>query len=459
MSKPPAQLYRCSSCDTQTTKWSGRCLECGQWGTLLTDDALPPGATIRTLSTSKPGIPVSFQSLAGDIKGRHLQTGLHLFDRLLGGGLVVGSVTLLGGEPGIGKSTLLAQLGILLCHQKGTVLYVTGEESPAQVGLRLQRLSPQIPSTFLFLDERLAETIAATIRDQRPTLVMVDSVQSLKTDLHPGEAGNPTQVKASAAILTEAAKETGVPVIFAGQVTKDGELAGPRLLEHLVDTVLMLEGDRYQLFRLLRVIKHRFGSTDESALLTMKEAGLEEVLDPSAALIDHRPTGVPGTIISCLSQGSRPLLIELQALVNPSGYGTPTRRSTGIDTNRLSLLLAVLSRHGNFRFSEQDVFVNAVGGVDVREPSADLALLLVIASAYRQIPIAPDVAAWGEVGLSGEIRPIPQEGRRLKEAARLGLKTILVPAHQKMDVQEGVRIIPCKDLGSALAALQLTHPS
>lgn len=459
MPKAPTQVYACTKCGSQTSKWSGRCLECGQWGTLVEEAG--GGAEVssaRPSSSHKAAKTTSFQSLDTATQAPRTQTLLPAVDRLLGGGLVQGSVTLLGGEPGIGKSTLLAQLSILLSHTKQTVLYVTGEESPIQVGLRLKRLTTEdLPACLEFLDETDAGTIAATIYEKKPALVIVDSIQSMRTAAAQGEAGNPTQLKASAALLNEAAKDSGTSLILVGQVTKDGDLAGPRLLEHLVDTVMMLEGDRYQTFRLLRVVKHRFGATEESALLTMTEKGLEEVTDPSAALIAHRPISVPGTVITCLTQGSRPLLLELQALVNPSGYGTPSRRATGIDTNRLSLLLAVLARHGNFRFSEQDVFVNAVGGVDIKEPSADLALILAIASAYRQIPIAPDVAAWGEVGLSGEIRPVPQATIRLKEAARLGFKTILIPGHQKTTAPEGVRVVSCTSIREAIDFLKLTH--
>lgn len=456
MSKSPSLLYACSKCGAQTTKWSGRCQECGQWGTLAEEaDGVPPQR--NAAATQKPGKATSFQSLNTASQVPRLTTDVPAFDRLLGGGLVAGSVSLLGGEPGIGKSTLLAQLGLSLSKKEKHVLYVTGEESPVQVALRLQRLAEQIPATFTFLDETDAGTIAATIYDQKPTLVIVDSIQSIRTSAAQGEPGNPTQIKASAALLNEAAKDSGTSLILVGQVTKDGDLAGPRLLEHLVDTVMMLEGDRYQTFRLLRVVKHRFGATEESALLHMTEKGLEEVLDPSAALIAHRPERVSGTIITCLTQGSRPLLLELQALVNPSGYGTPTRRTTGIDTNRLSLLLAVLSRHGSFRFSEQDVFANAVGGVDIKEPSADLALALAIASAYRQIAIPSDVAAWGEIGLSGEIRPVPQASLRLKEASRLGFKTVFIPAHQTVQAPTGVQVISCESIQSALQALGLIN--
>ena len=439
-------MFVCTKCDAPFSKWSGQCTECSTWGTLVEASDSTAYARPRLNGTAiKPGKTESFSTIANQ-QQEYQKTGLTAWDRILSGGLVEGSVTLLGGEPGIGKSTLLAQLALKLSEipqpplsrgqgsdppDKGDtgglsgVLYVTGEESPSQVARRLKRLSPTIPSSLAFLDQTHAEVVAATIADTKPALTIVDSIQSMRVADVTGEAGNPNQVRASAAIIAEAAKRSHAPVILVGQVTKEGELAGPRLLEHLVDTVLMMEGDRNQVFRVLRVVKHRFGATDELAVFEMMEHGLQEVVDPSSALVAHRPKNTSGSIVSTLSQGSRVFLIEIQALVTPAGYGTPTRRVTGIDPGRLSLLLAVLGRRAGVNLSDQDVFVNVVGGVDAREPGIDLAICLALASAKYDIPLPIDLAAWGEVGLSGEIRPVPNQTGRIKESHRLGYKNVI----------------------------------
>ncbi|MBP7133925.1 DNA repair protein RadA [Patescibacteria group bacterium] len=451
MAKTPIPLFCCLKCDTQLLKWSGQCPECGAWGSVKDIDGAAPGvaapAPTRT-SGSKPGAVQAFRSLTSAQHAHHKPTGLAYWDRVLSGGIVPGSVTLLGGEPGIGKSTLLAQLAILFAKAGGTVLYVTGEESPAQVLNRLTRLQSDVSPNLQFLDDTRAETIAETIRHAKPALTIVDSIQSVRMTGVVGEAGNPTQIKASAAVLHEAAKQTNASVILVGQVTKDGELAGPRLLEHLVDSVLMLEGDRTHAFRLLHVYKHRFGTTEESAVLQMNERGLEEVLDPSAALLADRPKGAPGTIVTCFPEGIRPLLVEIQALVSPAGYATPARRTSGIDTNRLNLLLAVLTRRCGIPFGEQDVFVNAVGGIHIDDPSVDLGIALALASAKLDIAIPESVCAWGEVGLAGELRPVSLLNQRIKEAQRLGFTTIIIPAGGQE--VKGPGIIRCKTLREAL---------
>lgn len=452
MAKPPATIFSCSKCDAQFPKWAGRCEVCGGWATISEEGTTT--AVQTHAGKAKPGKSVAFSSLSSDDGSPRAATGLGWFDQLLSGGLTSGSVTLLGGEPGIGKSTALAQLGLELTRQGRSVVYVTGEESPSQVMLRLKRFVSAIPPSFLFLDLTQADVVASTILTEKPFLTIVDSIQTMRLPDVPGEAGNPTQVKASAAVISEAAKQSGSSVILVGQVNKDGDLAGPRLLEHLVDTVMMFEGDRSQTLRLVRVLKHRFGPADESAVLAMTERGLEEVKDPSVAFLADRPKGVAGSIVTCLAQGSRPLLVELQGLVAPAGYGTPTRRTTGFDTNRLGLLLAVLGRRCGVNFSEQDVFVNVVGGVDAREPSVDLALVLALVSAKLDIPIPADVVAWGEIGLSGEVRPVTRSEQRTKEAQRLGFKTVIAPS-------EGI-----KTIGDALTKLGLRggsdsirHPS
>jgi len=445
------QIYACAKCGAQFQKWSGRCTGCGAWGT-IGEDALETeeAAPARALS-KKPGNTNAFSDLTKENGSVERVKTLHApFDALLGGGLVPGSVTLFGGEPGIGKSTLLSQIALTLSQTGQSVLYVTGEESPSQVRLRLERLAPAIPPSLRFLDRNDAEVIAATILKEKPALVIADSVQTLRVESVSGEPGNISQIKAGASILTEAAKKSGVPLVLVGQVTKDGDLAGPRLLEHLVDTVLMLEGDRSHAFRILRVLKHRFGNTEECSVFSMTERGLEIVSDPSSALLADRPVQASGTIVSCLLEGGHPLACELQALIAPAGYGTPLRRVSGFDSNRVSLLLAVLGRRAGVPCADMDVFFNVVGGIRVSEPGLDLAVAVALASAKYDCAVPDSIMAWGEVGLAGELRPVSRPEARLKEAKRLGFKTVIVPKQKKQVSLDGIEIRACSTLREAI---------
>jgi DNA repair protein RadA/Sms len=449
-----AVAYHCTACGAQFLRWTGRCTECGKWSTVVEETTTVENAPrpVRG-SDAKSGQVRSFATLVSETASVKNSSGHPELDRVLGGGTVPGSVLLLGGEPGIGKSTLLAQCALKLAMDGKTVLYVTGEESPSQVGLRLQRLGAagekKIPQTLSFLDATDVATIAATIRETKPDLVIADSVQSLRLAEASGEAGSPTQVKASSAVITEAAKASDVAVILVGQVTKEGDLAGPRLLEHLVDTVLMLEGDQHHRFRVLRATKHRFGPTDEVAVLAMNETGLNAVEDPSAELLRDRPLRVPGSVITCLMEGHRPLLLELQALVHHAGYGTPVRRATGFDTSRLGVLIAVLARRANVRVQDRDIYANAAGGLKADEPAADLALCLAIASAVSDVPVDPKTAVCGEVGLGGEIRPIALPELRAKEAVRHGFTTIVLPKGSKVTVP-GLAVLEVASLREAI---------
>jgi DNA repair protein RadA/Sms len=428
-------------------------LSCGAWGTLKEEAAGAEEKTERTAAKRTAATPTSFSD--GTIKQAETKTTrLPSLDIVLGGGVVDGSVTLLAGEPGIGKSTILAQLALAEAKHGGRVMYVTGEESPTQVRKRLERLEPQFPSSLLFLDETDAATVAATIEAERPVITIVDSIQSMRTPDASGEAGSVTQVKASAAILTEAAKHSQVPIILVGQVTKDGDIAGPRVLEHLVDTVLFLEGDREHRFRILRVLKHRFGPTDEVALLAMTENGLIAVEDPSSELLRDRPAGVAGSCVTCLMEGHRPLLLELQALVSPAGYGTPVRRATGVDPARLGMLLAVLMRRSGVQALDKDVYANAAGGIDARHPSTDLALAAAIASAVKDAPLDPHLAMFGEIGLAGELRPVAFPELRLKELSRMGFTIAIVPKGQGKKPPQGMQI---KEASSVREALQMAR--
>lgn len=396
---------------------------------------------------------IPFSSLEHAQASATCSSGVAGLDRVLSGGFVAGSVTLIGGEPGIGKSTLLAQVALALSAAGARLMYVTGEESPSQVERRFRRLDEKLPETLLCLESTRTEDIVRAMEKHRPALTIVDSVQTLRCDDVQGEPGNPTQIKASAARLAETAKRHGLSVVLVGQVTKEGDVAGPRLLEHLVDSLLMIEGDRTGTLRLLRALKHRFGPTDPIAMFAMNEKGLEEVLDPSAALLAHRPVSTAGSVVTCVVEGSRPLLVEIQALVTPSGYATPTRRSVGIDPNRLSMLLAVLSRRAGVRVHDQDIFVNVVGGFEARDPSSDLAIALAIASAKNDVSLPQHAIAWGEIGLAGEIRPSPRHDARLSEAIQHGFKTVICGTEKPSATSSEIRLIACKTVEEALCII------
>lgn len=449
MKKALSPIFSCSNCGAQSSKWAGRCTECGTWGSLKEDSTSE--TTISARPIGKPGLLQSFSSETAKEAIRHA-TGFAALDTVLGGGLVTGSVTLIAGEPGIGKSTLLAQIALILAHTGKRIVYVTGEESPAQISRRLLRLSKTLPPNLFFLNDINASTIAATISAEAPDLTIIDSIQTLHTDVASGEAGSVQQVKACAAIITEAAKRIHKPVILVGQVTKEGDIAGPRVLEHLVDTVLFLEGDQSHRYRILRALKHRFGSIDESAFLSMTEQGLEIVADASQELLRDRPRGVPGSAVTCLLNGHRALLIEVQALVSSAGYGTPARRATGIDSSRLGMLLAVLARRAGIQAGDKDVYANAAGGIDARDPSVDVAIAIAIAGAVKDISISPEIGLFGEIGLAGELRPVALPDIRLKELARLGFTTAIIPKGQGEKAPTGLTIIEVSSLREALHA-------
>ncbi len=447
--KRSSPVFYCSNCGAQSPKWAGRCTDCGAWGSLK--EETPSAQTGNAPAAGKPGTLQPFSSETAK-EAQRAPTGFGALDAVLGGGLVAGSVTLVAGEPGIGKSTLLAQTALVLASAGKRVAYVTGEESPAQITRRLLRLSKDLPPSLLFLNDTDAPTVAATIAAEAPDLTIVDSIQTLSTDAASGEAGSVAQVKACAALVTEAAKRVHKPVILVGQVTKDGDVAGPRVLEHLVDTVLFLEGDQSHRYRILRVLKHRFGSSDESVFLSMTENGLEAVADASQELLRDRPRGVAGSAVTCVLAGHRALLIEVQALVSTAGYGTPLRRATGVDASRLGMLLAVLARRAGVQTGDKDVYANAAGGIDARDPSVDLALAASIASAVKDKPLAPDIALFGEIGLAGELRPVALPELRMKELARLGFKTVIVPKGQDKKAPAGLTAIEASSLREALTA-------
>ncbi|MEM7409934.1 MAG: DNA repair protein RadA [Myxococcota bacterium] len=456
----PRSIYACRECGAQQPRWLGRCPECGAWGS-LEEEAVGGSTAAPTLDVASPEAspvgakPRRLAEIDADSVPR-LASGIPELDRVLGGGFVPGSVTLLAGEPGIGKSTLALQLAASL-ESSRPVLYVAGEESPEQIRLRADRL-PQLPENLVVLPETRVEALAAPWRETAPGLVLVDSVQTLRSERVESAAGSVAQVRESAALLASTAKAHGTALVLVGHVTKEGAIAGPRVLEHLVDVVLQFEGDRFHAFRLLRAQKNRFGSTQEVGVFHMSGAGLEAVANPSERFLAERRGGAPGSCIVPLLEGTRPMLIEIQALVAPAGYGTARRTAIGVDDARLALLLAVLDRRAQVDLVSRDIYVNAVGGVRVREPGADLGLALALASSRLDVPLPVDAAACGEVGLGGEIRRASRLDARVAEAARLGFRQLLVPAGTEdgLSTPAGARLIPVSEVGEAVAWLRST---
>ena len=451
-------VHRCTECGHVQNKWAGQCPGCGVWNTLVesVEDAQPAvrGGRFSGFAGAASTIaaePVSLASVeAEDI--HRTPCGLEEFDRVLGGGLVPGSAVLIGGDPGIGKSTLLLQTiaALSLGHR---VLYITGEESISQVSLRARRL--QLPCAAVqILAATELERILAVAATQRPDYLVVDSIQTVYSELLQSAPGSVAQVRECAAQLVRFAKQTATTVFLVGHVTKEGALAGPRVLEHMVDTVLYFEGDSSSRFRVIRAFKNRFGAVNELGVFAMTETGLKEVKNPSAIFLSRGEEDAPGSIILVMREGSRPMLVELQALVDESHLPTPRRVAVGMDNNRLAMLLAILHRHGSVPIFNQDVFVNLVGGLRLSETAGDLAVMLAIVSSFRDKPIPRDWVAFGELGLNGEVRPVQNGEERLREAAKHGFKHALAPARNVQKNQNpGLEVIPVKSLRDAIAAL------
>lgn len=442
----------CTECGNESSKWMGRCPACGAWNTMVEE----------TVATGKKDTQKSLVSVGGSRKPEALseigfseeqRISLHNgeLDRLLGGGMVAGSLVLIGGEPGIGKSTLSLQIP-LSCPEL-TTLYVTGEESAAQVKLRANRLGGDCSGCLIY-SETLMEDIVAQAKKIMPDLMVVDSVQTMFSQNVESSPGSVSQIKECAAILLRLAKETGIPVILIGHITKEGSIAGPKILEHIVDVVLQFEGDNRGTYRLLRSIKNRFGSTSELAVFEMTGKGLREVSNPSEMLIPMHEDGLSGVAISAIMDGTRPFLIEVQALVSSAVYGTPQRSATGFDVRRLNMLLAVLEKRAGFKLSMKDVFLNMAGGLKVSEPACDLAVVCAVLSSNFDFAIPSDVCFAGEVGLSGEIRPVSQTERRIIEAARLGFKQIYVSSFSSTEnIPEGIKVIKVGDIATLCRTL------
>jgi DNA repair protein RadA/Sms len=444
-------VYSCTECGGTSPKWQGQCPSCGAWNTLVESVAAPAAARFESVTGNRSVVTRMSEVTARETE--RIPTGLAEFDRVTGGGLVPGGVVLLGGDPGIGKSTLLLQASAALGATRRT-LYVTGEESVEQVALRAQRLGLVNAPVDLLAEVQL-EAIVAAIATTRPEIVVVDSIQTIYTEALQSAPGSVSQVRECAAQLTRLAKQRGVIVVFVGHVTKEGAIAGPRVLEHIVDTVLYFEGDPHSSFRLVRAMKNRFGAANELGVFAMTERGLKGVANPSALFLSQHGEPVPGSAIVATLEGSRPLLVEIQALVDPVQGGVPRRLAVGLDAQRLALLLAVLHRHGGVETGGYDVFVNAVGGVRILEPAADLAVLLAIDSSLKNRPLPAKSIVFGEVGLAGEIRPVQRGQERLREAAKLGFTTMVVPsANKPKQGLAGVRLFAVDRVEEALAAMR-----
>ena len=447
MARKARSTFVCSACGSESHRWEGRCPHCGDWNTL--------NEVVNTVGSRRG--PWAVASSSGPIQLREVRLENHPrttfrsseINRVLGGGLVPGSVTLVAGDPGIGKSTLLLTAAADAADQ-APVLYVTGEESAAQVKLRADRLGIDTPGLYLLPTTGLTE-IMTHMEGLNPSLVVIDSIQTVFDEDLPSEAGSMAQIRECARRLTQWAKSSGTSVVMTGHVTKGGEIAGPRVLEHVVDVVLYLEGDPVSSFRLLRSVKNRFGSTNEVGVFEMTETGLRDVNDPSAQLLSHHTSGSIGSVIVPAIEGTRPILVELQALTNPSLLPTPRRVASGVDYNRLLLVCAVLTRRAGISLSSQDVIVNVTGGVRVVETAADLAIALAVVSSVRDVPINPGTAVFGELGLGGEVRPVSQPDRRVQEVARLGLTTCVAPGGSALESpKQALELVPAATLRQAI---------
>jgi DNA repair protein RadA/Sms len=417
--------FVCQNCGYQSARWNGKCPDCGTWNSFI-EEAAPRQKKTDSRSQSSAGQkPVSIDRVPAS-KDTRIATGIMEFDRVLGGGIVPGSVFLIGGLPGMGKSTLLLHVVSELANAGRRVIYISGEESLSQIKLRADRLGVTAPSIHL-LAETDVDAISSLLETEKPDFAVVDSIQTVFSTRFEGLPGNVGQVRYSGQTLTSTAKTTGIPVFLVGHVTKDGSLAGPRVLEHLVDGLLMLEGDEQRLYRILRAAKNRFGSTNEVGLFEMTDRGMLEIRNPSEHLLSERNADTSGTVITVSLEGSRPLLVEIQALVTTTSYGIPQRTSTGIDPRRLSIILAVLEKRLGMRFGTLDVFVNAAGGLKLFEPAADLAVASAIVSSLKDKAVSSKTVLIGEIGLTGEVRGIPQIEKRIREAERLGFERAIVP--------------------------------
>jgi len=450
-------IFYCTDCGNETAKWSGQCPACRAWNTLVEQPSEPKkksGAAGK--SSGIPSGPINHPkafSMVETTDELRFETGMSELDRVLGGGAVKGSLVLVGGAPGIGKSTLMLQICSHL-SRFATVLYVSGEESERQIKLRAERLKVHTDGLFLLAETNL-DPVFDAVHELKPDILIVDSIQTMSTGENTSSPGSIGQIKECTMALMQLAKGEGITVFVIGHVNKEGALAGPKVLEHMVDCVLYFEGEEHNSYRILRAAKNRFGATNEIGVFEMEDSGLTEVPNPSEMLLSGRPEDTPGTCVTCVMEGARPVLAEIQALLAPSAYGNGRRTSNGFDYNRAMLLLAVLEKRGGLQVSSCDAYINVIGGLNLDEPAADLAAVMAIASSFRDKPVPSDLAAIGEVGLTGELRSVNALGQRLSEVRRLGFTKCLIPArnNSKVTGPDGLRLIPVRNIREALAAI------
>lgn len=443
-------VFICQECGYESPKWLGRCSGCGQWNTMVEELVVPDGQRDKKVVsvTEKPSLLSEI-----DLKeGHRYSTGIDELDRVLGGGIVEGSLILVGGDPGIGKSTLLLQITNNIARHDRKVLYISGEESLKQIKLRANRLGVEAPDVYLLAETNLT-IIRKQVKELKPKFLIIDSIQTVyNPELSPAP-GSVTQVREATASIMNIAKNLGIAVFLVGHVTKQGAIAGPRVLEHMVDTVLYFEGEQHLVYRVLRSVKNRFGSTNEIGIFEMKERGLVEVDNPSKALLSGRRLDVPGSVVICSMEGTRPVLVELQALTSDTSFGMPRRMATGVDYNRVILLMAVLEKRIGMALHDQDAYVNVVGGIKLSEPAVDLGIISAISSSFKNSPISKDVVVIGEVGLTGEVRAVNNINKRLNECVKMGFSTCVIPQDNIKEVEienKDINIIGVMDVRQAL---------
>ncbi len=445
-------LYICSSCGYESAKWYGCCPGCGEWNT-MNEETIVQHSSSRSSSTIKPAVSLTLDKIVND-SGVRYKTGLRELDRVLGGGIVKGSLILLSGDPGIGKSTILLQICQYL-DKALNILYISGEESAHQIKMRAERLGVNNPALSVMCE---IDVIAITeyIRTHKPDIVIVDSIQTMDYSEVNSSPGSVTQVRESASVFMRTAKSLGIPVILVGHVNKDGNIAGPKVLEHIVDAVLYFEGNRNFSYRILRAVKNRYGSTNEIGVFEMCEHGLAEVENPSLMLISGKPKNTPGSCIACVMEGSRPIMAEVQALVTPTGFGNPRRMSTGFDYNRVSMLLAVLEKRAGYFFGNTDTYINVVGGLKLDEPASDLSVAMALISSLKDVVVSDDTLAFGEIGLAGEVRGVSNCEQRVREAVRLGFSRCIIPQHNlknlSLKISGDTEIIGVRNIREAFEA-------
>lgn len=453
MAKGKTTVFFCQSCGYESSKWMGQCPGCREWNTFVEETVDKKAGKILSSDHGKTRKPVSLNSVVMEQEER-IQTGMQEFDRVLGGGIVPGSLVLVGGDPGIGKSTLLLQICQILSQMKRSTLYISGEESLQQIKIRADRIGQFTDSLHLLCETNL-NTIRAMIEREKPQIVIIDSIQTMYSEDITSAPGSVSQVREATSAFMQIAKGVGITIFIVGHVTKEGVVAGPRVLEHMVDTVLYFEGDRHAAYRILRSVKNRFGSTNEIGVFEMGSNGLKQVLNPSEYMLSGKPEGASGSIVTCSLEGTRPILLEVQALVCRSNFGIPRRTAAGADMNRLNLLMAVLEKRNGMPMGNCDAYVNIAGGIRMTEPALDLGIVLALVSSFKDISISEKTICFGEVGLSGEVRAVNMAQQRVQEAKKLGFETCILPkvCLKNMGKTEGIQLIGVSDVREALQAI------